>query len=144
MARAVQHLFLAERERLFDLQQQQALQHFRYVQQAAGQHLFRILFEPRLPVCMEVAASARQERQHARDFGVASDLAQSDGTHVGKGHHHGHAAVDQTQEIEFFELGAEGTTADVLDGADSLVGVHHLVTDFEGHTENPSTLNHRC
>src|SRR5215471_20579470 len=93
---------------------------------------------------MEMTVPARQKRQHPRDFGVARDLAQSDAVHVGKGHHNGHAAIDQTQEIELFELSAEGTTADVFDGAHPLIRVHHLVTDFEGHTENPSTLNHRC
>src|SRR5579872_5595941 len=92
---------------------------------------------------MEMATSTRQERQHARDLRVARDFAQPDGVYVGKRHHHGHAAVDQTQKIEFLELSAKRPAADVLDGAYPLVRVHHLITDFEGHTESLH-LYHRC
>src|SRR5579864_5136745 len=92
---------------------------------------------------METAVAARKKCQHAHNLGIARDLSQPNSANIRKRHHHGHAAVDQAQQIELFELGAKGPAADVLDGTYPLIGVHHPVTDFEGHTEKPS-LNHRC
>jgi hypothetical protein len=53
---------------------------------------------------------------------------------VRKGHHNGHAGWEQAKKIKPLLLRAEGTTANVLNGAYAMVWINHFLADLETHS----------
>src|SRR5665213_3203250 len=130
----VQHLFLAERQRLFGLQHQQTLQHLGDLQKVALLHLLGVFFEAVLPVKLPLAPALAQILNHPRQLSVTRHLAQADMVSMRKGDHHSEAPSGESKQIEALLLARESATADILDSSDPMVGVDYLLTDLESHS----------
>jgi hypothetical protein len=96
-----------------------------------------MFLEAGLPITTGMADAACEESKYACYLAVPGDGSQPHNFHVGEWHHHRHAGVQEAEQIELLELSTKGTGADVLDGGHPLVGVHHLLTDLEGHSKDP-------
>src|SRR5258706_13847717 len=107
------------------------------MQQIAALHFVGVLFEAGLPVVARETVSTGKKIEYAANLGVGGNFPQPDVGDVGERHHHRHAAVGQSEEIESFELGSERACADVLYGSDALVWINDLFTDLEGHAKSP-------
>ena len=122
------------------MQLQEALEDLGAFQQVAALHFFAVLAEAHLPVRIERTPADGQVGEDSGDLPILGDPPQPDVGCVGQGHQDRHAA-SKPQQIELFENGAERTGADILDGSNALVGIHHLIADLKGHTGSPT--NHR-
>src|SRR5882724_12740402 len=91
VARTVEHLLLAERKRLVELLNQQALHHLCNVEKAPRLHLFRVFPKAILPVRTALATPAGEEFKDPCHFAVLGDFAQSDILDVRERNHYGEA-----------------------------------------------------
>src|SRR6185369_7776713 len=130
----IQHLLLAERQRLFGLQDQQALQHLGDLQKVALLHLLGVFLEAVLPVELALAAAFAQILNHPGQLAVARHLTQTDMVGVRKRYHHSKATGGEAEQIEALLLPGESATADILDSSDPVVGIDYLLTDLESHS----------
>src|SRR4029077_18966272 len=144
VARAIQHLLFAEGKRLIDMQLQKNLKDLGGLQQVSALHFVGILLEAHLPIGVERTPAGGQVRKNSGVSPVFRTPPQPDIRRIGKRHQHRHTAATKTEKVEFFECGAEGAGADVLDGANTLVGIYHLVADLKVHHCTGSPTNHRC
>jgi hypothetical protein len=121
VAGAVQHLFLAERQRLFGLQNQQALEYFRDLQKVALLHLLGVLFEAIFPI-LALAALA-QVLITGASCRCGSLCASPHGRRA-KGNHYGEAAGGKAESRNAL-AGGKGAAADILDRRDPVIGVNY-------------------
>src|ERR1035437_8395819 len=140
VARPVQHLLFAERERLIDVQLQQAFENLGGFQQVPALHFIAILLEADLPIGLERTPTDPEVRENSRDLPVFGYPPQPDVGGVGQWHQHRHATA-KSHQVESLDSGAKRTGADILDGPNALVGIYHLIANLEGHTGSPT--NHR-
>jgi hypothetical protein len=62
---------------------------------------------------------------------ILNNPAQSNAFYVVERDHHFQAAGLDAQEVKAFDRGSHGAAADLLDNADTMIGVNNLVTYFE-------------
>src|SRR5215472_18556797 len=99
MPGAIQHLFLAKRERLLALNQEQSFENLRHFKQRAVPHLIRIFFETVLPILATMASPFGQELEHSAYFPVARDLAQPHLADMRERDHDGQVIATETQQV---------------------------------------------
>src|SRR3954454_21020248 len=106
------------------MQLQKNLKNLRCPEQISALHLIRILFETYFPIGIKRAPARGEIRKDARELAVFRDPPQPDVRCIGKRHQYRHTAATKTEKVEFFECGTEGASADLLYGANALVGIN--------------------
>src|SRR5437868_10150459 len=141
IARPFQHLLLAERQRLGLVQHQQALQHASDFEQRAGAHALGVFLEAVLPISIVQALAIRKKIKDFLDFPVAHHPPQANAIDVVEGNHDLQTAGLDLKQVKLLDGGADRPTADLLDHAYTVVGVHNFIADVEtvatNHEETP-------
>ena len=131
VAGPLQHLLLAEGERLGLVEGDQVLQHAGHFEERSGAHALGVLFEAVLPVSVGADSADRKQVQHFLDFPVLHHPPQTDTARVLAGHHHLEAAGLNVQEVEPLNRRTHGPAADLLDHADAVVRVDDFITNVK-------------
>src|SRR6516162_9101488 len=144
VARALQHLLFAERQRLRLMQHEQALQHPRHFQQGSGPHALRVLLEAVLPVGVAETLAICKKIKDLLDFAVPYHAPQPHAADVVERNPDLQAAGFDAHQVEFFYGGTDRQAADLLDDADTVVGIDNFVADVETvATNHEEHLNER-
>src|ERR1700733_34182 len=113
------------------MQSDQALQDAGYLEQRTRAHAVRVFLEAVFPVPVASVLANGKTVQHLLDFAVANHSPQAYATRVLAGHHYLQAAGLNVEKIKLLDGRADGSTADLFNDADTMVGIDNLVADVE-------------
>jgi hypothetical protein len=132
IACALEHLLLAEGERLGLVQQQQAFHHAGNFEQGPGPHLVRIFLEAELPVVVrDIAFAFGEVIDNFGDIVAADQAAKAYGSYITKRDFNFKIAGLNFQGVELLNTRANGPAANLFYNSNPVIRINDFVTDMK-------------
>ena len=127
------HLLFTEGEALFLADKTKILENLGNVRQLAGLHLVQVLLVATLPVLVRVDIAVPENLEEPLDLTLLTQRAKPHQVEVVLRNHHFRRVRKECQVVVGVCYPVDHAVLDLLDEADSVVRVHHFLTNLECH-----------